>query len=156
MTSLRLRVELWALLRDTLPLVTSCLSSSGIVREDCVLCDREERSVLDDIRSCRGSPDRCLWSDTILRYTDCFERRPCRRLVIIWRTSGKYNSRFSAVASSAKHCSRMVRRSSGTDTSSLGEKISKCRSTKYWTHAMSILNAAKAATAALKSFPRRT
>ena len=34
-------------------------------------------------------PSERFWSETMRRYMDCFPRRPCRRLVIILRTSGR-------------------------------------------------------------------
>ena len=52
---------------------------------------------------------------------DCLPRKPCSRLVIIWRTFGRYKSRLSGVASSARHCSKTFLRSSGTESSSLGD-----------------------------------
>ena len=77
--------------------------------------------------------------------------------MIIARTLGRYIARLSGVASSVKQVSSTSRRSSGMDMRSLGLYLALCtRRGVGDTHLMSISNAENAATAALKSLPRRT
>lgn len=100
--------------------------------------------------------DRCFESETTRRYMDCLARKPCNRLVMIARTVGRYISKFSGVASSAKHCSSTALSSSGTDKSSLHITFRNNQLVFENKYPMSMLYAANAATAALKSFPKRT
>ena len=87
---------------------------------------REERT--EDRLSWREWPlasDRCFRPDTISRYVVCLPRRPCSKFVMTFRTSGRKRWRFSGRASSAKQVSRMFRRSSGMERSSLDrERVS--------------------------------
>jgi hypothetical protein len=80
--------------------------------------DWREGSLRESVREWPDASERCRL-DEIWRNADCFARRPWSRFVMIPRTLGRYLSSVAVEGSSDRQSSRMDRRSSGTESSSL-------------------------------------